>query len=132
MRRIAVLALLFLVLTPVCAETLTTTGGSSILADDGVTGAKWQVTGAQVSVSTTETVNATITATVTYQVGRVMGGTFMAMGRYTRNLTAGNNQVVSNTFTGLPQGVALTVKTKTTYSDDTACVHTDKTVTVNP
>ena len=67
-----------------------------------------------------------------YQVGQVVGGNFMVMATYTRNLTAGNNQAVSNTFTALPQSTQLTVKTKTTYSDSSANAHADKTVTVNP
>lgn len=102
------------------------------MAGNGVTGAKWQVTGAQVSVATTETVNANITATVTWQVGRVVNGTFMVSGTYITTLTAGNNQAVSNTFTGLAQSMEYTVKTKTEYSDSTAAIHTDKTATVAP
>lgn len=90
------------------------------------------MTGAQISVTTTETVNANFTATVTYQVGRVVNGTFMVSGTYTRNLTAGNNQVVANTFTALSQSVQYTVKTKTTYSDASANIHTDQTITVAP
>jgi hypothetical protein len=124
MRRIAVLAVLFLV--PACFgddETLTVSGGTSVLADNGVTGAVWQVTGAQVTVRTTETVSTGVTATVTYQVGPVVGGNFMVMATYTRNLTAGANQAVSNTFTALPQSTELTVKMKTTYSDSTINTH---------
>jgi hypothetical protein len=130
MRRSAVLALLFLVAASVCAETLTVSGGSSTFG--AVTGSKWQVTGAQVAVSTTETVNANITATVQYRVGRVINGTFMESFKYERNLTAGANQAVSNTFTALSQGVEYTVKFKTTYSDSTANQLADRTFTVSP
>lgn len=111
------LALLFLVSASVLAdEELSTTGGSSVWADSGLTGSV-DKTGTKVTVSTTENVSPNITATVLYQVGVVKDGTFNEIARYSRNLTAGNNQAVSNIFTALPQNTTFTVKAKTTYSD---------------
>lgn len=132
-RSLILAVLFFFPALAIADETLITTGGSSTWTDAGLSGAKIPGTNAAtVTVKTSESVNASITATVTYQIGQTVDGKFNELAKYTRNLTAGNNQDVSNTFSGMAQAVQYTVKAKTEYSDKSSNVHTDKTITVAP
>lgn len=84
---------------------------------------------ATITVSTTATVNQGHTAVVKYQIGIVQGGQFQEQFSYSRNLTAGNNQSISNTFQGCSLSTQYTVKVSIKFDDLAFAYHTDRTIT---
>jgi len=131
----AVLLLFFGAETLASAETIVLTGGSCTWpsGDAGLKGEKIPGTNAaKVTVTTKTTVNGGHTAKVKYQIGVVSGGTFVESASYTRNLTAGADQEVSNTFTGLAQVTQYTVKVSIQFDALNPSFFGDRTITVNP
>lgn len=137
MRTLTLLVAAVLVLAPTaCAvdETFTNADGSSTWPEGaaGLSGAKVGTNAASVSVTTTHTVNAGNTAVVQYRIGVMVGANFTEIATYSRNLTAGAGQVVSNTFSNMSRGTQYTVKVKMTFGDNLSFNHTDRMITVNP